>query len=211
MPATKRKAGEFLKAWEQFGSAYPSYKAFGDAHGYSYSWIRKLRQDWPKFLQGMEDIRNRHLVALPAAVDPNAAPEAWAARYGHLKPAWKGQFLETYRVKRDRGEAWDQVGKTFDEVEAALAADPAFLEAYESVEREIQARMQDAMVRGGLQGKTQAQNLYLTKHAGGTSGKLGRGAASAAPVDGRQRARTTWGEIYGRHYPAPASDAPAQA
>lgn len=213
-PGTRRKATDFLKAWEQYGAAFPSYQAFCGSHGYSYSWVRRLRQRWPEFEKKMDSIRDRHRIAVPETTE--TSPELAMDRYAHLAPAWKGLFLEHWRTKLDRGAAWDLVGKTLDDVEEARESDPAFAEAYDRVQREIAARMDDALVRGGLGGRVQAQTAYLNARMPGVYGKgKGRdGAAGPSPApsqDARGRARATWGEIYGRHYPPGGDGAAAEA
>ena len=217
---TKKKAAAFLQDWEDSGGAYEGIRPFCRAKGWNYEWVRFLRSKWPAFLQGMEAAKARWISDVKLAAKPFAeaqAAEAADDRYRHLRPPWKREWLEKYRTAVDRRQACELVGKTLAEVEAAMGKDNAFALAYDEVEREHLAGLEDSMKRNGLAGKSEAQRAVLAAKMPGVYGTKVKvdhnvsGTVTFGALQASAAARPQWHELYGRHQAAlPASTGDAE-
>lgn len=162
-----------LDLWKEHCGNYSTFEsfcsAFGPVHDFSYSWLRNRRNTSPEFARAMDDIAINFSRSSAKNTSHSNAPALALERWPHLD-AWKGVWLEVFRVEKDREAANNAVRRTFAEVEVALRNDPSFSAGYEQVFAEFVAIAEDSAMRQAMSGRgntavleTQSERFSKTK------------------------------------------------
>jgi hypothetical protein len=201
---TRRRADEFLRAFEEFGARFKSYQEFcaspfAKERGLAgYHRVRMWRSRWETFRVAMDNIAERQTVG-PGTTDVRRADTLFA----ELDQQWKRLFLERLRADGEHIVAAKALDMPWWEVEAALAADPAFVKAYQRVMHELLVTVEDKGRKASLEGKLSAVQGYLEANAPEKYAKklkvshLVHGAIGLSLTDSAQ-VRTKWKEIHAR-------------
>jgi len=144
-----------LDLWDRFGGDFTSITEFcsalGPANDFNDKWVRQRRKFHPDFKNAMDAITAKREQGYAKKTESRAhflAQQRWPRL-----DRWKGIWIERFRESFSRRDACEMVNRTWSKVEKELAADPAFAEAYEEINREFLAAIEDAQVRSAAQGK----------------------------------------------------------
>lgn len=191
----------FLTSWAEFGHGYSSLGPFCKGMGFSHRTIRDMYRRWPAFREEYDRIRAGWAVG-KTGTDMDAVRQ----RFEGLEQ-WKQVWLEEWRTSRDRMEAADKLGKTWDDIASELERDKLFAEAYAKVELEIAVRAEDTLIKGALAGRGSATSTFLEAAMPKRYRKRMRidhqhgGNVGLVPGDSAG-ARQRWDEIHARHQAA---------